>query len=334
MGQVLGRCATTMALALLLPTVRGALPRGTASESQGGSGATHESMGAMLNLEADPRDPHSRGFEPRPGPEEGGDIWVFGRAHATVHHVLERTRRGNAQEVADVLDAFSAEHGVPFGLGAGSARALELAARAALGLEAGTDIGGPFLPASGKTGAQTKGLNVLVLGAGLGTRTLRCLPTLLASVNPDVPHEVVSIEDDAHLMDGSSQLLSHAIGMEGSSSPVRHLPLMPGEGTEFGDLLETLQDGYGFAAFDFVLLESSDRAKHVEQLDTLLQRGALRQGAVVHAEGPDESHKETQEYLTYLQKSNRASFDRKLHDVGDGASAVVARLREYHGNEL
>lgn len=334
MGQVLGRCATTMALALLVPTVHGALPRGTAPEAQGGSGAKQESMGAMLNLEADPRDPHSQGFEPRPGPEEGGDIWAFGRAHATVHHVLERTRRGNAREVADVLDAFSAEHGIPFGLGAGSARALELAARAAVGMEANTDIGGPFLPASGGPGAQAKGLNVLVLGAGLGTRTLRCLPTLLAAVNPDAPHELVSIEDDAHLMDGSSQLLSHAIGIEGSTSPVRHLPLMPGEGTVFSDLLETLQDGYGLTAFDLVLLEGSDRAKHVEQLDTLLQRDALRRGSVVHAEGPDQSHEGTQEFLTYLQKSNRASFDQKLHEVGDGASAVVATLRDYRGNEL
>jgi len=283
---------------------------------------------ALLDVGVDPKDPHGQGYEPRPGLEEGADRWAFGRAHAAVHHVLQSSKEGNVSDVVAVLDAFSAEHHLPFGLGASRGLVLQAAVRQR----------GEVQNDASQAGS---GLNLLILQAGLGGATLRCIPALLEIDRPASVYELVSVEEDHHLSDGSRRLVEHALGSGGTAyGPVevdiRHTPLMPAEETTLAEVLETLMDGYELKGFDVVVL-GGDRKKQQSQLETLLEQGALRSGAIVHGDGPPRGDASTEKYLEFLQGSG-GHFDYEVHDVPEAAlngqdmasaaAIVVATLRD------
>eukprot|EP00929_Paragymnodinium_shiwhaense_P091733 TRINITY_DN51639_c0_g4_i1.p1 TRINITY_DN51639_c0_g4~~TRINITY_DN51639_c0_g4_i1.p1 ORF type:complete len:366 (-),score=71.68 TRINITY_DN51639_c0_g4_i1:136-1233(-) len=281
---------------------------------------------------SDPKDPRGADYEPRQwsGLEEGGQKWTFGRIHATLQHVLAAAPEGNASAVADTLDTFSAEHELGHGLGATRRSAVEAAATAAVAEALSRAATG-----DGATAQQSlqRGLHVLVLGAGLGSSTLRCLPILLNAAMSDTSaaHEIVSVEHDDHLSDAGAQLLRHALGSE-QAQRLRHLPLLPGADTTLLEVLHSLRFGYELGPFDLTLLEGRVRDSHAEQLAALLERGVLRPGSVVHAEGPGRGDAGTERLLTILEGkgSGRTAghkFDVEMRDVWDGASAVIATYR-------
>jgi len=294
-----------------------------------GKGKDRDIVGE-LKPGADPHSPHEmHGFEPRPGPYEvGGNIWTFGKAHAALHHVLREVPKGDPAAAANAMDAFAAKHGLKYHIGIPQAIALDNATRQAVA-EAATH-------AAVDEGIAVRQLNVLVLGAGLGTRLLRCLPALLESTPAAGTHEVVSVEHDAHLSGYGHQLFNHAVGI-GEDSPkdafevVGHLPLMPAEDTTLEEVLESLREGYEFSSFDLVLLEDGPdgRLGQQHQLTTLLATGALGEGAVVHAEGAGLGDIETTGYLELLKQgvAGGQRFHSEVHDLGDGGAAVVSILR-------
>merc|ERR1711924_227272 len=83
-------------------------------------------------------------------------------------------------DVVRILDEFSAEHRLSFGLGASRGAILESAVRRK-GTEDAT--------------AARRGLNLLVLRAGLGGATLRCIPVLIETSKATTVYEVVSVEE-------------------------------------------------------------------------------------------------------------------------------------------
>lgn len=301
-------------------------------------------MEALLHAMPDPRSPHeTHGFEPRDA--EGGNIWAFGQPHAVVHHVLHTVSSGDAMGAADAFDSFAAMHQLSFGLHAARARVLEDAVRRVVGQAVKQPAPGETTNPSA-TESPARGVKVLVFDAGIGGKTLRCLPGLLgapapllrgAGGGPDGDllgvHEVVSIEHNADLSSFGARLVSHAVG----EAPLRHFPMMVGEDTTLDETLQSLHEGYELSAFDLVLLGDGDggRGDQKEQLAALVRQGSLRDGAVVHAEGPAESDKRTAEYLDALRGvgENAAggppgAFENEVRDLGDGKAAVVSTWRE------
>jgi len=186
-------------------------------------------------------------------------------------------------------------------------------------------------------GSSAPGLNVLALRPGLGAPVLHCLPALLgagsglrgAGSGPALVHKLVSVEDDEHLSSGGSRLVAHALGEGELFERVRYTPLVMGEETTLDEVLETLRDGYELPAFDVVLLEGGPRGRQREQLDALIRASALREGTVVHAEGPADGEEGAGKLVESLQ--NRSSgaprFDARVHEAGPGRAAVVATYR-------
>jgi len=258
---------------------------------------------------------------------------AFGKVHAAMQHVLEGAQEGNATSVIEVLDAFSAEHELGFAIGHARGQVVEAAVRRALAESIPKDDA-----TTASDAAARRGLHVLVLGAGIGGGSLRCLPPLLENWNQSGdPHEIVSVEHDVHRSDGASQLVQHALGVDGQEL-VRHLPLLPAEDTTFDELLDALgDDGYELSPFDLVLLEGRDRKVHLLQIETLVRKGALRVGAVVHAEGPGRGDATTDRYLELL-RGGRGRFDFEVHDVWPGFAAIIAvyqgSMASNRGNEL
>lgn len=281
----------------------------------------------------DEHDPRGDEYEPRPHIHEGGTKWTFGKVHAAVHHVLEGVTAGNFTHVARELDSFSASH--ELGLGLGDARG-QFVERAVRQVVADRMAAADKLETEPKThlDAKPKGLHVLVLGAGIGSAELRCLPPLLeVGIDPwQTPHEIVSVEGNAALSDASSQLVKHAVGSDGDHV-VRHLPLLPGEDTTLAEVLESLHDGYELGPFDVVLLEGRSRDTHLQQLETLVQKRALRLGAAVHAEGPGPGDAGANKYIQLLKTRG---FEYEVQEVWPGASAIVARWQGHdsHNGEL
>eukprot|EP00927_Polykrikos_kofoidii_P049045 TRINITY_DN43191_c0_g1_i1.p1 TRINITY_DN43191_c0_g1~~TRINITY_DN43191_c0_g1_i1.p1 ORF type:complete len:421 (-),score=58.44 TRINITY_DN43191_c0_g1_i1:159-1244(-) len=297
----------------------------------------------------DPLDPRGPDFEPRAGPEQGGSKWTFGRVHAAMHHVMEEAPEGNATAVYTALNSFSSEHNLDFGLGDVRGRAVQAAVRKAIDaveeehrrqqikrqqqmqhLEEERQRG---VDGNSTENLPRRGLHVAVLGAGIGDSLLWCLPPLLEI--PDVgfssvssPHEVVSVERDDRLSHAAAELVRHALG-EAVDKTVRHLPLIPSEDTSFHEVLETLHGGFELGPFDVVLLEGRDREQHAVQVQTLLQKGALRDGAIVHAEGPGRGDAATERFIKLLGGDERRGgrFDFEVHHVWDNADAIIATHR-------
>lgn len=324
------------AKARVVPRYGGTGPESRKS-AKGAKGTSGGELKSLLDIGLDPKDPHADGFEPRPGPEEGGSMWAFGRAHAAVHHVLQHAVEGNASDVASVLDAFSAKHGLLFGLGASRGGVLEDAVRRKA----------EAAQVAAKQGLSR--LNILILRAGLGGGTLRCLPPLLNIGNPGSVYEVVSVESDHHLSDGSARLVSHALSTGDAAHgahDIRHTPLMPSEDTVLEEVLESLHDGYELKGFDVVVLGGS-RADHRQDLETLLESGALRPGAILHSDGPARGDEGTEKYIEFLQGSG-GRLDYEVHEItapslpgqdgsstGSNAAVVVATLGDgRRGGEL
>lgn len=280
-------------------------------------------LGKLLQPGGDPHDPHANGFEPRPGLDEGGDIWTFGRAHAALHHALGSSQAGSAPAVADALDAFAAEHGLDeHGLGPAHGLVLDGLAHSAAAAAA-TRRG------SHRRDDPAAGLHVLVLDAGLGGHTLRLLPGLLAAPTSDA-HEVVAVEKSDHLSDAGARLVAHALD-GASGSKVRHTPLLPSDDLSLEDLLDTVtsSDGHGVggAGFDVVLLGGGSRAEQMRRVETLVERKALRLGSLVHAAAAAEDP-EAQWYLDTLHRGvGGGRFEHEVHDVDRGVSAVVSSFR-------
>lgn len=282
----------------------------------GKSAKPEQDLSAILSPGGDPNDPHAKGFEPRPGPDEGGDIWTFGRAHAAAQHALD-SEAGNALAVAEALDLFSAEHRLSFGLGPAHGAVLDGLVRSAAAAAVARD----------KPGAPAAGLHVLVLDSGLGAGTLRLLPPLLAASGRG-HHELVGVETNDHLSDVGARLVAHALdGAEGAE--VRHTALLPGDDTSFEEMIESLTDGYeiGKAGFDVVLLGGGGRAEHMRKMETLVERKALRLGSIVHTA----SHREDPETEWYLGTTQRGvgggRFEHEIHDVEGNVTAVVSTFR-------
>eukprot|EP00932_Pfiesteria_piscicida_P002965 SRR837773.12882.p1 GENE.SRR837773.12882~~SRR837773.12882.p1 ORF type:complete len:306 (-),score=100.55 SRR837773.12882:13-816(-) len=266
---------------------------------------------------------------------------------------------GDALAAMSLLDAFSQMNELPFGFTEPRASALDFAMRRAIG---------PRPQLRGQPAADAldtpQGVSVLVLGSGFGERSLRVLPPLLELVasNPGTAHHVVSLERDPHKSAQSAQLLSHAIG-DDLAGALRHLPFMPGEETTLEESLESLAEGWELPAFDVVLLDDGDgRGGQEQQLETLLKAGALRPGAVVHAEGPAADDPATQAYLGKLAQpapapaaasggaggagrasdakdakgggAGRPRFETEVRDIGGGRAAVVSVLHRDKGDEL
>lgn len=327
------------------PTLQSASPYEPASAARNGAAPprrpqprfagrdAEQAQKKHLNLDQDPNDPHSKGFEPR----EHKDRWTFGRAHAALHHVLDEAVFGDAASVATTLDAFSADHGLSYGIGAERAFALDRSIRLAAGMATLGDVAGgatskqgPFLEAHAPAGAggNSSGLAVLVLDSGFGGVTIRCLQPLLQVV-ADTPHEVVSVEPESHFSDGVHRMVTHALG-EAGTDLIRHTPLMPGEDTTLGEVVESVFDSHELKHFNVVMLGGRDRDRHGEQLQELLKSGALKEGSIVHAPGPGRDDASTARYMKLL---HGASFATEVHDE-DGGAAVVASLRTSHDDEL
>mmetsp|Transcript_48418 Transcript_48418/g.87646 ORF Transcript_48418/g.87646 Transcript_48418/m.87646 type:complete len:390 (+) Transcript_48418:58-1227(+) len=314
--------------------------RGGRNRDRGPPGATSgKDLKTILEASPDPNDPHAHGFEPRPGPGEGGDMWAFGRAHAAVHHVLQHAPEGNATAIADMLDAFSTEHGLSFGLGAVKGQVVARAVHSALELVAADSSTTGTAADSSRNGRKAarstdamRRLHVLILNSGLGGVALRCLPALLEMGEPGAPHEVVSVEENDHLSDGGARLVAHALSGAVSDVDVRHTPLIPGDGTTFSEVLESLRDGYELDKFHLVFL-GGDRVRQQSQVETLLEQGALRAGSVIHGEGPGREDVGTEGYLEFLERSG-GRFDYEVHDTGTNRVAIVSTVRDRHGAEL
>merc|ERR1712232_1210146 len=103
---------------------------------------------------------------------------------------------------------------------------------------------------------------------------------------------------------------------------IRHTPLMPAEGTTLEEVLETFRDGYEIRGFHFVVLGGS-REEHKQQLETLLEQGALQPGAMMYSDGPGRGDSRTEEYLEFLQKSG-GHFEHQVHEVSSSHGAQVA----------
>lgn len=283
----------------------------------------------------DPHDPRGADFEPRRGPDEGGHEFVFGHVHAALRHVIKSTKAGDLVGAAEELEAFSAKHDLGLSVGSARAAAVEAAVKKA-SAEKKSLVNKSTIAAASQAHVPTEGLHVLVLGAGMGSSALRCLPALLENgTAPDSPHELVSIEGDMHVSDTGSQLLTHALG-EKHQNQVRHLPLLPAEDTSLAEVLDSLRDGYELGPFDLVLLEGRDRKKHIAQLQTLVEKNGLRSGAVVHAEGPGRGDAGTEKFLEILESSDGPGrFDYEIHDrAWPGAAAVIATHRGGYKAEL
>jgi len=272
----------------------------------------------------DPHDPRGPDFEPRPHPDESGDKWAFGKVHAALHHVLDESQEGNVTSVVDTLDAFSAAHSLGLSLGRARGDVVENAVRKATNRSTIAIRSSPESE-SNATSAR-RALNLLVLGAGIGSGTLRCLPPLLEGVY-DGPHEIVSVEGNVHRSDAGAQLLRHALGDGREDDAVRHLPLMSADDTTLPEILDSLMgvNGYDVGPFDVVLLEGRARDLHLQQLQHLINKRALRDGAVVHAEGPGRGDADTEKFLALLDAGHRgARFDYEVREVWPGVAAVVA----------
>lgn len=258
-------------------------------QGKGSKQSAGASTGGTLKAgHEDPRDPHANGFEPRPGPEEGGSIWTFGTAHAAMSHVMGQTEAGDARAAVEALHAFAQEHtlhgklGLPGPLGRGI---LQEVVRDSL--------------------AEQKRLNVLVLDAGLGGSSLELLLPLLSS--EEAGHELISLGDDSSRGAQSLELIRHALGAD---APVRHTQLL----AELPDLLEDPD----LEPFDVVLL-SGDRSEQLQQLDKLTEAKALRPGARLHAQGAADPG-----FVEALQADAR--FEHTFHEVEEG-TVSVSRLR-------
>mmetsp|Transcript_12907 Transcript_12907/g.35033 ORF Transcript_12907/g.35033 Transcript_12907/m.35033 type:complete len:339 (-) Transcript_12907:35-1051(-) len=334
-------CSLRVALlgGLAALTLPGAALAALVGKGRQGGGVEGGEMKTLLDSSSDPRDPHDEDFEPRLGVDEGGDLWAFGKTHAALHHVIGNVPSGNATAAADLLDAFSAMYSLSFGLTDPSAQLLDSVVRQALDAEAQE---AQRLAAATPDVHVYRGLRVLVLGAGLGGRTLRCLPPLLemAAQTEDMAHDVVSVEYDSDLSFSNLQLVSHALGEENEGSVVRHLPMMPGDDTTLDESLESLRDNYDLPTFHMVLLDENDlgRVGQQQQLMSLLRSGALRDGTIIHAEGSMAGNPETDRYLDTLGKgggdrSGKHKFESHVTDLGGGRAAVVSKVRR-RGDEL
>lgn len=298
-------------------------------KSRGPPGATSgKDLKGLLHASPDPRDPHADGFVPRLSVDEGGSMWTFGRAHAAVQHVLQNAPAGKPEAVANMLDAFSSEHGLSFGLGPDRGRVIDQAVRSAMPVVAADAVSDGV---SESSAADSQRL-VLILNSSIGGVALRCLPALLYKGVPGTPHEVVSVESNDHLSDGGARLVAHALSGRNDDIEVRHTPLIPAEDTTLPEVLETLRDGYELGKFHIVFL-GGDRAQQRSQLETLLEQGALRTGAVIHGEGPGRGDSGTEGYIEFLEHSG-GRFDYEVHDTGPDRVAVVSTVRDRHNAEL
>jgi len=263
-----------------------------------------------LDSSPDPNSPHSDDFEPRPGLHEGGGLWDFGEAHALVHHVVSNSPRGGGAAVIKVMDDFSRTHGLSFSLEDARGAAMDSAVERAVANRLETE--------------DSQGLHFLLLGSGLGARTLRSVAPLMV-VRPDLTHEVVSVDTDDHLLDGARQLVSHTLGDE-HIERVRHSALMVGDNMPLNDLLESLIGSWGFPFFDMVSLDGGGLQE--QQMEALLSHRALRRGSVVHAEGLKRNSTDLEQYLQFLHEAGRDRLQSEVHDLDDGTSVVVTTVHD------
>lgn len=281
----------------------------------GGKQGSGLDVGQLLSAELDPRDPHANGFEPRPGPEDGGSIWTFGSAHAAATHVMQSVVAGDAVALNDALDAFAGMHDLHLQLGLPcreNRNVLDAMVRTSF------------------TGGRRQGLNVLVMESGMGGRALGMLPSLLDTAVPEFPHELVCVEEDASRSSHGMELVRHALS---DSAAVRYTPLLPGEGTTFEEILDTLKEGGDLGHFDIVLLESRDRARQMQQIENLVERNALPVGARIHAVGPPDDTEETTWYMDALgQGGSHGRFEHASHPAQNGTT-IVSTFRG-RGGEL
>lgn len=292
----------------------------------------------MLHPGDDPHSPHAQGFEPRPGPGEGGSIWDFGHVHAALHHVLGTASEGDAANVFSVLQSFSKEHGL--GVVPDTAQhAVEAAVRSAsaaagLSLRASQSaaLRAPQINEQSKT-ADGRGLRMLVLQAGMGSFELESLPLLLRLEGSGTrAHEVVSVESDPHMSDARAQIFGHALGTD-REHKVMHTPILPGDDTSLSELLGSLQETYEMPSFDLIVLEGIDRQQQEEQIKEIIRSEAVHNGTVVHAVGPARDDASTARYLEMLSNSKQ-KFTSEVHDLADGSAAVISTLHWHDLSEL
>lgn len=251
-------------------------------------------------------------------PRQEGDLWTFGRAHAVLRHA-QQAKEGDARHVARLVEDFCQEHQLERGVIAPDevlAAAVKAAAAAQqLTLRPASSREALLAPARPASGAETRGLRILVLSSGWGQVELRFLPHLLRF---DGDHEVVSVEADPHLSDVGAQLLRHALGQR---QVVRHLPLLPGEETTLPELLETLREVYELPVFDLVLLGGSDGASCAAQAQDLVTARVLRSDGLVLAILED-----AQRYLQEL--AERGDFMSQVQEISGSHSAVISTVSE------
>eukprot|EP00931_Biecheleriopsis_adriatica_P104083 TRINITY_DN78824_c0_g1_i1.p1 TRINITY_DN78824_c0_g1~~TRINITY_DN78824_c0_g1_i1.p1 ORF type:complete len:335 (-),score=52.78 TRINITY_DN78824_c0_g1_i1:39-1043(-) len=323
-----------------LSAVPGVLGSGPKSRSTR-DGDKASSLESLLHPGSDPNSPHAAGFEPRPGPGEGGGIWDFGAVHATLNHILDSVQEGHTPGVHSALHSFSQKHD----LGLASAMSDDVieasirAASAAAGLRLAepapkpSELLAPRAAAEPDDGSARRGLRMLVLQAGLGSFELRSLPFLLRlRGHGNASHEIVSLEIDPQLSDAGSRLLQHALGPEGDDM-IRHIPLLPSEETSIAEVMETLEESYELPSFDLVVLEGGDRLQQSEQIKELISSEAFHNGTVVHAVGPASDDPSTLNYVEQLSHGKH-KFHSEIHRLEDGTAAVISSLRQHDGSEL
>jgi len=250
--------------------------------------------------------PVFEGVDPAPPKVQG--LFDFGEAHAAVHHVLSKAPFGDFMSVLQALDEFSLSHELDFGTGAMRSMVLNDASQQAVTLKMNKP--------------ESDGLTVLVMGAGMGCRTLHSLAPILEADRPDWSHRLVSVDADERLLNGVGTLVAHALA---DHERVEHVPLrIGGEGAMFPDILKSLRTHMNFPAFDIVSLDAS-HGQHRQHLRDLVKRKALHKGSIVHVEGLGRENGELEEYLSHLE-TGKQRFTSEVHQLDESSSAVVSTL--------
>lgn len=247
-------------------------------------------------------------------------MWAKGRAHAAVHHVTNNAAPGDAIGVADLLDAFSAEHSLPYGLGSNHVELLTTVVKDRQEKAHQMNVGAPWI-------------TVLNVRAGLGAESLRSIPRMLEAGRAGSIMQVVNVEEDDHLSELGKKLVTHVLqeGKGSAEGPIdfRQIHHSPDEGTQMEEVLAALKTK-GVGRYDLVLL-GGEREKHQSEVEALLKNHALHRGAVIHSDGPPRGDPATDEYLKFLQasslldKTSRKRVTYEVHDMDgpNGPAAVI-----------
>lgn len=195
-------------------------------------------------------------------------------------HVVSSAPAGDVKAALIEFIEFSEGHGLGLALGKEKGDHLEMAVAQGL-------------PAKGPA-------TVLEMGCHAGDGTLNAIFSVLSRPGS----RVISTESNRAWLQAAEKVVKHATARR----DVAWVPLHFKETGDFEGFLDKLQASHDVTQFDAVILDHEEETLFLQHLQTIVEKGMLRQGGVVYVDNIKRKAKQLRDYMGFVHTESKHGF--------------------------